>query len=81
MLPGLPSLPRSSQLFPSPVGEGSAPSLTLYLLLGQVALPGALVGTAAALDPHAHLGPPDLDRHAVNEWRDSLAFIHTTGTG
>lgn len=80
VLPGLPSLLRSTQHFPSPTGERSALSLTLYVLLGQVALPEALMGTEAALDLHAHLGPPDLDRHVVDEWRDSLVFIHPAGT-
>lgn len=83
LLPGLPRLPsmlRSAQLFPSLAGEGCPPSLTLYLLSGQVALSGALVGTEAALDPQAHLGPPDLDRHTMDERRDPLVLIHPTGT-
>lgn len=78
-LPGLPSLPRAAQLLPSLVDEGCAPSLTLYLPWGQVAFAGGLVGTRAALDPHAHVGPPDLDRHVVDEWRDSLVSIHPMG--
>lgn len=72
---------RSAQLFPSSIGKGCAPVLTLYLLSVQVALPGALVGTEAALDPQAHPGPPDLDRHVTDEWRDPLVFIRPTGTG
>lgn len=85
MLPGLqdlPSLLRATQPCPSPAGEGCAPSLTLYLLGGrQVAIPGALVATKAALGPYAHVGPPDLDRYTADEWRDPLAFIHPMGTG
>lgn len=68
MLRGLlnpPSLLRASQFSPSPAAEGCAPSLTLYLG-GQLTVPGSLVGTEVALDPHAHMGPPDLDRHTVD---------------
>lgn len=37
------------------------------------------MGSEAALDPHPHIGPPDLDRHMVDEWRDSLVSIHPMG--
>lgn len=78
-LPGLPSLLRTTQVLPSPAGEGCALSLTLYLPWGLVAVPVGLVRTEAALDPHAHISPPDLDRHVVDEWWDSLVFIHSVG--
>lgn len=78
-LPGLPSLLRTAQVLRSPAGEGWAPSLTLDLPWGPVAVPGGLVGTEAALDSHAHIGFSDLDRHVVDEWWDSLVFIHSMG--
>lgn len=78
-LPGLPSLLRTAPLFPRPADEGCTLSLTLYLPWGSVAIPGGLVGTETALDPHAHMVLPDLDRHMVDEWRDSLVVIHPMG--
>lgn len=45
-----------------------------------MAILGGLARTEAAFDPHAYVGPPDLDRHVIDEWwRYPLAFIHPTG--
>lgn len=74
------SLLRVSQLPTSPAGEGCARSLTLYLGV-QLALPGGPVETEVALDPRAQVGPPDPDRHAVEEGRDPLVFIPPVETG
>ena len=76
-----PTLPAEGLPAPHyPDSEACAPSLTLYLR-GQLALPGGPVGTEAALGPRAQLGPPDPDRHPVEEGRDPLVFVHPVGIG
>lgn len=68
-----------AQPLPSGAGEGCAPSLIPVLSWEHVVLPGGLVGTEASLDPHSCVGPPDLDRRVVDEWRDPRVFIHPMG--